>query len=440
MFTRVYITVHMIRKVITTRKYSESLPSLRGNPAKLISSIVLEAVRDAPSSADIPNVIVDPKSGLRYTIVATGAVLFVSMSPGSELISHTLVITVLNAIIHVMNCIFHKPMTPSMIEDNFPRFYSILDEVIFAGFPFILESNTIASTVPEIPKEDDGIIKKIASVVIGQNDSQNIPMLDNAITGISPEIWWRRGGVSHNCNEFYVDVIDTVNCIVTSEGKLVSGNIIGSLVAKCKLSDNPELVLAFKDPNLVKSMISFHPCVRIPRWKRDSKLSFVPPDGPFTLAEYSVMDRSKIQLPFNIQAQVDEGGKISVAVRPRIPPNTSHQLLSVENFIVTIKVSPNVSNATLFTQQGSVQFDSAKCLITWSIQSMRMSDTQGFKLDGLLRHSGGPIACIAGASFRVPGWSMSGVRIDSINITGVNYTPYKGVRYATVGGRIDVRI
>jgi len=40
----------------------------------------------------------------------------------------------------------------------------------------------------------------------------------------------------------------------------------------------------------------------------------------------------------------------------------------------------------------------------------------------------------------VRGWNISGVRVDSVQVSGVNYTPYKGCRYSTFGGRIDLRI
>ena len=381
--------------------------------------------------------------GLWYTIVRLEGVAIVAITPGDKTFSQTLILTMIYAIVNVMHCIFRKPLSSSMIHENFARFYGVLDEVIYAGYPFIMEPNIIEATVPELPKEDNGILKKLTTAVIGSTDSQNAPFLDNTITGITPDTWWRRGGIVHHTNEFYVDVTDSINCIVSADGKLISGVISGSLSANCKLSGNPELLLSFKDPSLIKDMISFHPCVRIPRWKRDTKLSFVPPDGPFTLAEYTVTDRSKIVLPFYLKAHVDDTGKISVLVSPRLnilcPPGVQKPMC-LENFTVSIKVGKTVGNATLFSQQGSVKFDSATHTIGWSIGTMKPDDTQGFKMEGVLRGGVGKYACAASASFRVRGWSASGVRVDSVNITGVDYTPYKGVRYATVGGRIDVRI
>ena len=424
--------------MITSRKYLDVHPSMKEHPVKLLSPKIMQMMRENPATVNMDPFIYDANMGLWYTVVRVEGVSVISITPGDSRFSHTLVLSTIHAISDVMHSIFRKPLSASLIHDNFARFYCILDEVIYAGFPFILESNIIETTVPELPKEDDGILKKLTAAVIGPTDSQENLFLDNTITGVAPDIWWRRGGIVHHTNEFYVDVTDTINCTLSTDGKLISGTISGSLSANCKLSGNPELLLTFKNPDLVKNMISFHPSVRIPRWKRDTKLSFVPPDGPFTLAEYTITDRSKVILPFHLKAHVDDTGKISVAVSPRL--NILSSSLSVENFSVFIKVPKTVSNATLFSQQGSVKFDYNTHIITWSIGTMKPDTVQGFKMEGVLRGAVGRISCTASASFRVRGWCASGVRIDSVNVTGVTYTPYKGVRYASVGGRIDVRI
>ncbi len=425
--------------VLATRGYPSSRQLKQQHPSKLISPTLINNIRNVSASRRLDPFMYDSSLGVWYTTVISGRVIVVALSFQDAVFSQVLVLSVLHAISHVMHGIFQTTLSPSLIKQNFGRFYSILDEVIFAGFPFLLEPNVIECTVPEIPKVDGqtGIIKKLTSAVIGPTETSMQPLLDNAITGISPDIWWRRSGIIHHTNEFYIDVTDTIHCILSADGKLVSGTITGALSGKSKLSGNPELLLTFKDPNLVKPMISFHPCVRIPRWKRDTRLSFVPPDGQFTLAEYTIMDRSKIVLPFHLKAHVDDTGKFSVTISPRL--NVLNQS-SIENLTAIVRVGKSVTSATLFTQQGSVKFDSESHTVSWSIGTMKHSNVEGFKMEGVLRGLVKRNACTVSARFRVPGWSVSGVRIESVNVTGVNYTPYKGVRYATVGGRIDVRI
>lgn len=434
----VYIWTRITSEILSTRRYLGTKVEKQEHPAKLISPNIINNIRHASESRKLDPFLFDSSLGVWYTMKPMDRLIFVAISAKDAVLSQTLVLSVLHAITRVMHDIFQKSLSPSLIKDNFGRFYSILDEVVYAGFPFILEPNVIECTVPELPKEDGqtGIFQKLTSAVIGPTDTSKQPLLDNAITGITPDIWWRRSGIIHHTNEFYIDVTDSVNCILSADGKLLTGSITGTLSGKSKLSGNPELLIAFKDPHLVKPMISFHACVRIPRWQRDTRLSLVPPDGQFVLAEYTIMDRSKIVLPFHLKAHADDSGKICVTISPRL--NVLNQS-SIDNLTITVRVSRSVTGATLFTQQGSVKFDSESSSVTWSIGTLKAANVDGFKMEGVLRGLVKRNACTLSARFRVPGWSASGVRIDSVNITGVNYTPYKGVRYATIGGKIDVR-
>jgi AP-3 complex subunit mu len=54
--------------------------------------------------------------------------------------------------------------------------------------------------------------------------------------------------------------------------------------------------------------LSFHPCIRIPKWLKDKTLSFVPPDGRFSLMSYRYdtgqdndSTRSQVQLPLSFK-------------------------------------------------------------------------------------------------------------------------------------------
>ena len=43
-------------------------------------------------------------------------------------------------------------------------------------------------------------------------------------------------------------------------------------------------------------------------------------------------------------------------------------------------------------------------------------------------------------AFVVKGWAISGVRFDSLEVSSVSYSAYKGCRYTTTSGKIDVRL
>lgn len=50
-----------------------------------------------------------------------------------------------------------------------------------------------------------------------------------------------------------------------------------------------------KNPRILDDL-SFHPCVRFKRWESERVLSFIPPDGNFTLMNYHVSAQKLVTL------------------------------------------------------------------------------------------------------------------------------------------------
>ncbi len=48
--------------------------------------------------------------------------------------------------------------------------------------------------------------------------------------------------------------------------------------------------------------------------------------------------------------------------------------------------------------------------------------------------------CSATVDFHVKGWSCTGLKLDCLELSGVNYTPYKGARYTSSAGKIEFRL
>ena len=68
-------------------------------------------------------------------------------------------------------------------------------------------------------------------------------------------------------------------------GMVISSSIHGKVESQCKLSGMPDLILRWVNPSLIDD-VNFHPCVRYNRYEMDRMISFVPPDGEFTLMTY----------------------------------------------------------------------------------------------------------------------------------------------------------
>ena len=108
-----------------------------------------------------------------------------------------------------------------------------------------------------------------------------------AQSGTLPNIPWRRAGVRHTPNEIYLDIVEEIDAVVDVVGNVISFDVAGSVEIQSKLSGIPDLLLSFKDPSIIDDC-SFHPCVRYARYESSNIVSFVPPDGSFTLMRYRV--------------------------------------------------------------------------------------------------------------------------------------------------------
>ena len=135
-------------------------------------------------------------------------------------------------------------------------------------------------------------------------------------------------------------------------------------------------------------------------------------------------------------------------LEPSTPGTVNPQKdLILEDLTVSVHLPVTlVGGATLFPQSGSAKFDAEKSTILWSIGKLTANHTN-VKLEALLVDQGGVTVslnstkgCVASLGFKVRGWNISGIRVDSVQVSGVNYTPYKGCRYSTCAGRIDLRI
>jgi len=60
---------------------------------------------------------------------------------------------------------------------------------------------------------------------------------------------------------------------------------VGQINCNCRLSGMPDVTLTFNNPHVLDDA-RLHPSVRFARFAGDKALSFVPPDGEFTLMHY----------------------------------------------------------------------------------------------------------------------------------------------------------
>ncbi|EGG09649.1 uncharacterized protein MELLADRAFT_95798 [Melampsora larici-populina 98AG31] len=116
---------------------------------------------------------------------------------------------------------------------------------------------------------------------------------------------WQRHDVKYQKNEAFVDVIKTVNLIMSTEGSVLWSDIDGQILLRAYLSGTPECKfglynkLVLENTDQAKAMgashddssvelddCQFHQCVKFGQFDSNWTISFIPPDGDFELMRY----------------------------------------------------------------------------------------------------------------------------------------------------------
>jgi len=333
------------------------------------------------------------------------------------------------------------------LQDEFSRMYLLLEEMADNGDPSCTEASILRTFVPA-PHMFGSIGERLTG-----NREANTSVPENSMSSISGggsavvSVPWRRTGIKYTANEFFVDIVEDVDCIVEANGNLVTAAVAGNIYCNCKLSGMPDLTLNFVNPGLLDD-VSLHPCVRVFRWEKSRIISFVPPDGRFRLMSYRVRG-SGVMPPVNIRPNIkfdpasasgaSVSGKVDVSVAPMHFSNPKN---IVDELVVTIPLPKSVTGVVLTTTAGSFDFDAKTKVVVWTIgkwnpalQQVGISGTVTLAPGFPAPESTPPIS----AQFKIPMYTASGVRVDNLNVRESYSQPYKGVRSVTRGGQYFFR-
>jgi AP-3 complex subunit mu len=255
---------------------------------------------------------------------------------------------------------------------------------------------------------------------------------------------------------------------------LISSDVSGSIQCQSHLSGIPDLLLTFKDPDIIDDC-SFHPCVRYQRYEKDQVVSFVPPDGDFELMRYSINadKRANFSPPLEVHAQwnvsksndntnnsgdsnanknIESSARLTVQVRVRslssLITSSSRTGKIIEDVAVTIPFSKHVRTAAFQVSCGSIVYDEAGKVAKWTLGKLaedasmpKAQLTANLKLNNnALKNTTETISPPnLSLHWKVPLASVSGLTVSGLSLSGESYRPYKGVRNITKSGLFQVR-
>jgi len=244
-------------------------------------------------------------------------------------INAAMVFEFLNRMIDIMQSYFGK-ISEETVKNNFVLIYELLDEILDFGYP---------------QNSDTGVLKSfITQQGVRPVTREEQTIVTSAVTG---QIGWRREGIKYRRNELFLDVIESVNLLMSQQGQVLSTHVAGRIVMKSYLSGMPECKFGINDKitvenrakptqdsttttNPTKTAIAiddcqFHQCVKLSKFESEHSISFIPPDGEFELMRYRTT--KDISLPFRVIPLVREIGRTKMEVKVVVKSNFKPTLI-----------------------------------------------------------------------------------------------------------------
>jgi AP-3 complex subunit mu len=346
--------------------YTHSTPLLEhtyiGRPpaSSTLLPLYLAHAAPRPSLIYLPNI--NPPT-LLYSIIQDQLLFLCPCSSDTEPLQ---VLEFLHRVADVLEDFLGSPLLASKIESHYDVVGQLFNEMVDGGIIACTEPNALRDVVdaPNFMKSLLGGVGLPSSTPSSLTPSgtpfslasRPSPRLGPSSTPqTSSPVPWRRANVRHTSNEMYVDIVETIEVIMSPSGRPLSAIANGTIAFTAKVSGVPDLILQLGCPGGVHSTISlpvFHPCVRLNRWKeRPGDLSFVPPDGRFVLAGYEVDLLGPAALEAFSASATKSSPKLNipatVSVHPSLGPSGS-------DFEVRLQLNPRFTGKPASSQSSSM--------------------------------------------------------------------------------------
>ncbi|EMR10054.1 hypothetical protein PNEG_01807 [Pneumocystis murina B123] len=308
-----------------------------------------------------------------------------------------------------------------VLEKNFEIIIQLLNEMMDYGYPMITEPNALKDIIP--PPDTVNKILNIAGL-----KRSCIP------SGILSPIIWRKANVKHSRDDFFIDIIEELKAIINKHGKFITLFSKGKIICLSNISGVPNIILNMKSKyHLFYS--SFHPCLYSSHQTPSlEQLSFIPPDGKFTLMTYGIELSDMLPSSLPISIEIKSGPNVGDF---EIKLNIFNHLIN--NITIAIPISESCQLKYSKSTHGNIIFESKheKKKIIWKLNKTETCSFASMKFT-LDKMKIPPNYLIT--KFTCTGWIISNIKVESLKIiSNPDAKYYKGIRYTTVANEIVVR-
>lgn len=326
----------------------------------------------------------------------------------------------LETLIERLELYLGEKFTASKVTSEFTLVHLAIDEMFDAGFAFTTEPNQLLKIVPP-PSHP----QSISTVFMRPTTSELLQYTTNS------SIPWRRNDCKYPSNTFSLKIVESIDAILRSDGKVVHSFIRGTLKCDCKLSGTPDVSLELSNPIFIQNA-SLHRCVRVNKFNSSGILSFIPQDGQFDLAEYSIPGPEFF--PISVTASIGPG---TVMIRM----SCSHSPIEdVSNILMKICFPKETFNLFLNSSEGTVRVDQDLKTVYWQISRFTEDVcpyVEGtFAVPETSKSTEKPQIQL---KFKVNHFSASDVTVESIDFRNIDYKPSTSVELQSETGEFYIR-
>ena len=126
------------------------------------------------------------------------------------------IIIFLSKLVEVMTQYF-KSLEEESIKDNFVIIYELLDEMMDFGVPQTTDTKILKEYITQ---DYYSLIKSTPTHLVAP---------PNALTN---SVSWRKEGIFYKKNEAFLDVIESINMLITANGQVLNSEILGEIKIK----------------------------------------------------------------------------------------------------------------------------------------------------------------------------------------------------------------
>lgn len=330
---------------------------------------------------------------------------------------------------------YFQTLEEESLRDNFVIAYELLDEVMDWGYPQFTEAKILSEYI--------------------KTDAYRMAVQARPPMAVTNAVSWRTEGLVYKKNEVFLDVVESINLLVNSNGTVVRSEVVGALKMRAYLSGMPECKLGLNDKVLFEAQgragrqkavdledIKFHQCVRLASFERDRTISFIPPDGAFDLMTYRLSQNVKPLIWVDCQVERYSRSRIEYLVKARSQFKERSTASSVE---ISLPLPPDAITPTVRTSQGKAEYVPERSALVWTIKNFpggrEFLLRAKFGLPSVEAEDEGQRLPPIKVKFEIPYFTVSGIQVRYLKVierSGYQALPW--VRYITTAGDFEVRM